>query len=297
MTNQTVNNDPAPVSILVITRNEERNISSCLESLGWATELVVLDSFSTDATVSLAEKYGARVFQRQFDNFASHKNWAIDHIDFKNRWLLIVDADERVSLKLAREIESLLAAPSEHNGYYIARQNIFAGKWIRFGGWYPDWQLRLIKIGKARYENRIVHEHMMLEGSAGFLKNPLVHYDYKGIERYFNRHNTYSSMEAVEIYRSLNGLNNKGIIPEGFLSKGPARRRFLKNFAYRHLFARPLFKFIWMYFLKFGFLDGRIGFRFSMLHAFYDYQISLKLNELKDKNSPLYEKYKEYIEK
>ncbi len=259
--------------------------------------MVVLDSFSTDATASMAEKLGARVFQRQFDNFAAHKNWAIDHIDFKNSWLLIVDADERVSLKLAREIESLLAGPSEHNGYYVARQNMFAGKWIRFGGWYPDWQLRLIKIGSARYENRIVHEHMLLDGSAGFLKNHLIHYDYKGIERYFDRHNTYSSMEAVEIYRTLIAVGDKETIQPTLFSRGPAKRRYLKNIAYRYIPARPFFKFIWMYFFKFGFLDGRIGFRFSMLHAFYDYQISLKLNELKDKNSPLYEKYKEYIEK
>ncbi|MBU2464629.1 MAG: glycosyltransferase family 2 protein [Candidatus Edwardsbacteria bacterium] len=285
------------ISILIITRNEERNIIACLEGLSWSNDVVVLDSFSTDATASLAEKSGARVFQRQFDNFASHKNWAMDHIDFKNRWLLIVDADERVGLSLAREIESLLAAPSEHNGYYVARQNIFAGKWIRFGGWYPDWQLRLIKIGSARYENRIVHEHMLLDGSASFLKNHLTHYDYKGIERYFDRHNTYSSMEAVEIYRTLNAVVDKGTIQPGLFSRGPARRRYLKNIAYRYIPARPFFKFIWMYFLKLGFLDGRIGFRFSLLHAFYDYQISLKLNELKDKNSPLYEKYKEYIEK
>lgn len=285
------------ISILIITRNEERNIAACLEGLSWSNDVVVLDSFSTDATVNFAERSGARVFQRQFDNFASHKNWALDNIDFKNQWLFIVDADERVSPALAQEIGSLLASTGGHNGYYVARQNIFAGKWIRFGGWYPDWQLRLIKIGSARYEDRIVHEHMLLDGSAGFLKNHLIHYDYKGIERYFDRHNTYSSMEAVEIYRSLNGLNNKGVISGGLLSKGPARRRFLKNSAYRYLPARPLFKFIWMYFLKFGFLDGRIGFRFSLLHAFYDYQISLKLNELKDKNSPLYEKYREYIEK
>lgn len=285
------------ISILIITRNEERNIAACLEGLSWSNDVVVLDSFSTDATVNFAERSGARVFQRQFDNFASHKNWALDNIDFTNKWLFIVDADERVSPALAQEIGSLLASTGGHNGYYVARQNIFAGKWIRFGGWYPDWQLRLIKIGSARYEDRIVHEHMLLDGSAGFLKNHLIHYDYKGIERYFDRHNTYSSMEAVEIYRSLNGLNNKSVISGGLLSKGPARRRFLKNFAYRYLLARPLFKFMWMYFLKLGFLDGRMGFRFSILHAFYDYQISLKLNELKDKNSPLYEKYIEYIEK
>lgn len=285
------------LSALIITRNEERNLPQCLDCLQGADDIVVLDSFSTDQTVTSARKLGARIFQREFDNFARQKNWAIDNIDFRHQWLLIVDADERVTPDLAREIKQVLSSSPDYDGYYIARKNMFAGKWIKHGGWYPDWQMRLIRLGNARYEDRIVHEHVILDGQAGYLKNPLIHHDYKGVERYFDRHNVYSSMEAVEIARSLNNCRKVDYISPKLIARGPSRRRYLKNLAYRYLPARPFFKFLWMYILKLGFLDGKIGFRFSMLHAFYDYQISLKLLELKEKNSPLYEKYREYLEK
>jgi hypothetical protein len=134
---------------------------------------------------------------------------------------------------------------------------------------------------------------MLLEGPPGYLKNPLIHYDYKGIERYFERHNVYSSLEAVEAYRTLTTPDQPEGLRADLWTKGPERRRFLKNLAYRYLPGRGLFKFIWMYLFKLGFLDGRMGFRFCLLHTFYDYQISLKLEELRDPQSPMSQKYKD----
>ena len=282
----------SPVSVLICTKNEERNLGDCLKSVAWADDLVVLDSYSDDNTVNLAREGGARVVQRRFDNFSAHKNWALDHLDFTYDWILIVDADERVTPELAREITTLIAGSPACNGYYLARQNWFAGTWIRHGGWYPNWNLRLLRRGKGRYEARLVHEHILLEGPPGYLKTPLIHYDYKGIERYFDRHNVYSSLEAVEVYRTLTAADQPGVLPANFWVKGPAQRRFLKNLAYRYLPGRAVFKFIWMYFFRLGFLDGRMGFRFCLLHTFYDYQISLKLEELHDPQSPLSQKYK-----
>ena len=283
-----------PVSILICTKNEERNLEQCLKSAAWADDIVVFDSLSDDQTVPLAQSLGARVVEREFDNFSAHKNWALDNIDFRHDWILILDADERVTEALAQEIAGVVqGSPQENAGYYISRQNFFAGKWIRHGGWYPDWNLRLIKRGWGRYESRLVHEHVLLQGPAGFLKNSLVHYDYKGIERYFDRHNSYSSLEAVEAARTLAALNRPGALPAALRAQGPERRRFLKNLAYRYLPARSLVKFIWMYFIKLGFLDGRIGFRFCLLHTFYEYQISLKLKELQDPASPMAQKYKD----
>jgi glycosyltransferase involved in cell wall biosynthesis len=282
-----------PISVLICTKNEERNLGACLESVSWAADCVVLDSYSTDATISLAQDRGARVVQREFDDFSTHKNWALDHIDFQHDWILIVDADERVTPDLAREITSLVAAGPQRNGYYLARQNWFAGTWIRHGGWYPDWNLRLLRRGRGRYEPRLVHEHILLEGPPGYLQHPLVHYDYKGIERYFERHNVYSSLEAVEAYRTLTSPGQPQGLPAVLRAQGPERRRFLKNLAYRYLPARALIKFIWMYFIKLGFLDGRMGFRYCLLHTFYDYQISLKLEELRDPQSPMSRKYKQ----
>ena len=197
------------LSVLIPTKNEEINIAACINHVTWANEIIVFDSFSNDKTLDIAHQLGARVVQRKFDNFSAHKNWALEHIDFKNDWILIVDADERVTETLAAEIKVLWQNTSKFNGYYIARQNWFAGKWIRHGGWYPDWQLRLLKRGYARYESRLVHEHVLLEGPVGFLKSPLIHYEDKGIERYFERHNHYSSMEAAEIFKILTSSSNQ----------------------------------------------------------------------------------------
>jgi glycosyltransferase involved in cell wall biosynthesis len=285
----------APVSVLICTKNEERNLPSCLESVSWAGDLVVLDSLSNDETVNIAQRLGARVVSRPFDNFSAHKNWALENIDFVYDWILIVDADERVSAALAGEIIATVAAAGEMCGYYLARQNYFCGKWIRHGGWYPDYNLRLLKRGRGRYEDRIVHEHVLLDGPAGYLQNPLIHHDYKGIERYFERHNVYSSLEAVEARRTLTAAPASQSLPAWLWAKGPARRRFLKNLAYRFLPARSLIKFLWMYVIRLGFLDGRLGFRYCLLHTFYEYQVSLKLEELQDPNSPLAQKYRDLL--
>lgn len=284
-----------PVSVLICTKNEERNLGKCLESVAWADDIVVFDSFSDDETLNIARQLGARVVQRVFDNFSVHKNWALEQVDFAHDWVLIVDADERVSPELAEEITAAVVQPGDICGYYLARKNYFCGTWIRHGGWYPDYNLRLLKRGRGRYESRLVHEHVLLDGPAGYLKSPLIHHDYKGIERYFERHNVYSSLEAVEVRRTLTAQGQAQNLPALPWAKGPERRRFLKNLAYRYLPARALVKFLWMYVIRLGFLDGRLGFRFCLLHTFYDYQISLKLEELQDQDSPLFQKYRDLL--
>lgn len=279
------------VSVLIPTRDEERNIADCIKSVSWAVEIYVYDSMSSDHTVEIAESLGANVVRRSFDNFADHKNWALDNLPFKFNWVLILDADERITPELQGELMRAIEADNIAS-YYIPRKNIFMGKWIRHGGWFPDYQLRLFRRGKARYEKRIVHEHMVIDGTAGYLNNPLEHDDSKGIERYFDRHNRYSSLEAVEVFKYLGGKKNKRENNSIYL---PSRRRVLKEFAYRFVPCRALVKFLWMYIIKRGFLDGRMGFRYCLLHTFYEYQISLKLEELKEPDSPMRQKYKHYL--
>ncbi len=288
----------APLSVVVPTKNEERNLADCLACVAFADEVIVYDSYSDDSTLDLARAAGARVEQRVFDVFSVHKNWAIENIDFSHDWILWVDADERVTPELAAEIQEVIRAWRDDGpaGYYIARQNLFAGKWIKHGGMYPDYQLRLFRRGRARYEDRIVHEHMVVDGDSGYLKNHFVHHDYKGIERYLDRHNVYTSLEAVEVHRRLTGRGTEAIKAD-IRSKGPGRRRALKNFAYRHLPARSVCVFLYMYVFKMGFLDGRIGFRYCLLRAFHEYQISLKLTELKDPNSAMSTKYRAYLDR
>jgi hypothetical protein len=180
-------------------------------------------------------------------------------------------------------------------GYHIARKTVFCGTWMKHSGVYPDYNLRLIQAGHGRYEDRIVHEHMIVDGPAGYLKDHLLHDDDKGIERFFDRHNHYTSLEAVEIMRQqLKSGSEK--LGGNFFERGPQRRRALKNFAQRYLPFRPMFVFIYMYILKAGFLDGRMGLRYCLLKMFFEYQIVLKVKEMRDPNSPLYQKHKDLLE-
>jgi glycosyltransferase involved in cell wall biosynthesis len=284
-----------PLSVLIPTKNEEGGIADCLRSVAWAEDVVVFDSLSDDATRDIAEKEGARVVTRPFDDFATHKNWALENIAFRHRWVLILDADERVPPALRDEILRILEDPGDCTGFYIKRKNYFQSTWLRFAGMYPDWNMRLFLRDKGRYENRIVHEHVVLEGKAGYLENALVHHDYRGLERFIERHNAYSSMEAVEIYRTLLGQQIEGQVRPDLCTLGPARRRWLKRLAY-HLPGRPLLVFLWMYVFRLGFLLGRAGFRYAMLAMFYQYQINLKLDELRDPDSPMRRKYGKYLE-
>jgi glycosyltransferase involved in cell wall biosynthesis len=283
--------DKLPFSVIIPTRNEERNIRAAIESVAdWADGVFVLDSLSTDRTVKLAREMGAKVSQRRFDNFAGQKNWALDNLPLASEWVLFLDADERVPPELRREIiDAVRDAECPFDGFYVGRQNYFMGVPARHGGWYPDRRLVLFKHRLGRYEDRIVHEHMVLNGRVGLLKHPLLHYnDNKGLHQYFDRHNVYSTMEALEAHRHLTGSPSVGTLRATFFGAAPERRRALKQWAYRNLPCRPLFKFLWSYLLKRGFLDGRVGFRFCLLQSFYEYQVSLKLIELRsDPTSPM----------
>jgi glycosyltransferase involved in cell wall biosynthesis len=280
---------PVPLTVVVPTRDEERSLPACLASVvGWAADVVVYDSFSTDRTVEIARSFGARVVQRPFDDFATHKNWALDNVPMAAEWVFFLDADERFTPSLRDEVARVVSADGGgREGFHVGRRNHLMGRWVRHGGWYPNWNLRLFRRGRGRYESRIVHEHVIVDGRTGFLRADLLHEDVKGLERYFDRHNRYSSMEAVEAFRLFGGTSGDRIGAH-LLRRGPAQRRWLKETAYAHLPGRPLWKFLWMYVVRLGFLDGRVGFRNCVLQMFYEYQISLKLAELRtDAESPL----------
>ncbi len=279
-----------PLSVVVPTRNEERNLHQTLASVvNWADQIFVFDSFSDDRTLEIAREFGVGVMQRHFDNFAGHKNWALDNLPINNHWIFFLDADERLTPELRDEIARVILSDVSANGYYVARRNIFMGRWIRHAGMFPDWQLRLFRRGKGRYEERIVHEHVVIDGTTGYLTNPLEHHDFKGLERWFDRHNRYTSMEAIEMRRVLDGDRSQRIAST-LMSRGPERTRLIKEFAYRYLPCRAFFVFIWMYLIRGGFLDGRIGFRYCMLKTFVDYQTSLKLIELQSESAALRQK-------
>jgi glycosyltransferase involved in cell wall biosynthesis len=198
-------NDPS-IAAAVIAKNEERNIAACLATLGWADEMVVLDSCSSDGTVAAARAAGATVHQRAFDDFAHHRNAALDLI--KSDWVLFVDADERVSPALAQEARRLVAqaeagwqaGTGRVAGYWVPRRNIILGNWIKGGGWFPDYQLRLLKLGRARYdEEHKVHEVVVLDGEAGHLAEPFLHYNYQTLGQIIAKQRAYVGLEAQSL--------------------------------------------------------------------------------------------------
>ena len=282
-----------PVSVIIPTRNEERNLRQTLSSvIHWADQVIVFDSFSDDRTVEIARELQAHVVQRRFNNFAEHKNWALDNLPLGNEWVLFLDADERVTGELSEEIGGLLHREDCCDGYYVARKNYFMGRWIRHAGMYPDWQLRLFRRHLGRYEERLVHEHVLLNGRVGYLKNPVEHIDFKGLERWFDRHNLYTSFEAIEILRLRQNLGGARIRSR-FFFRGPERTRLIKELAYRYAPCRSPLVFFWMYVVRGGFLDGRMGFRYCLLKAFVDYQTILKVLEIEsDPSSPILERHR-----
>jgi glycosyltransferase involved in cell wall biosynthesis len=269
-----------PVSVLVPTLNEEVNLPECLESVAWADEVFVVDSFSSDGTIDIAEAHGARVAQHAFESYSRQKNWALDTLPFRNEWVLIVDADERVTADLRCEIERELTAPRA-DGYYLNRRFIFLGTWIRHAGWYPSWNLRLFRRALGRYDDREVHEHIVLNGRAAYLHEDLLHLDRRGLEAYVARHNRYSTLEAAARFKVERDAHDRAQLPVSVLASPVQRKRFLRERVWPHVAAKPLALFVYMYVLRRGFLDGRAGLALCVFHAFQEFMVGLKLAELR----------------
>jgi glycosyltransferase involved in cell wall biosynthesis len=272
------------VSVLILTLNEEINIGACLESLEWCDDVVVLDSLSTDATQAIAEKYGARVICRAFDNWSAHQNWAVANIDFRHPWVLYLDADERCDAQLRDEVQLRAHAAAPEAAFRLRRKDFFMGRWLKHAQLYPSWFVRLFRPQKIRYE-RLVNPVAMVDGATGALQSHLIHYPFShGVSHWIARHNRYSDMEAIEAAkvreRAGRGARGPREPVTTLLSKDPnARRRLLKDVFFR-LPARPLVKFFYYYAWRRGFLDGNAGFTYATLQAFYEYMIACKGTEL-----------------
>lgn len=279
-----------PISVLIPAKNEEANLPACLESLSRADEVFVVDSQSSDRSVKIAEEYGATVVQFHFDGrWPKKKNWSLENLPFRHEWVLIVDCDERIPPELWEEIEAAIQN-SAYDGYYLNRKVFFLGTWIRHGGRYPDWNLRLFKHKKGRYENlkteeirntgdNEVHEHVILQGASGYLKNDMLHIDFRDIYHWLERHNRYSNWEARVYLNLLNSKDESGTIGASLWGNAVQRKRFLKKLWVRLPF-KPTLRFILFYIIQLGFLDGKAGYIYGRLLSQYEYQIGVKVYEL-----------------
>jgi glycosyltransferase involved in cell wall biosynthesis len=280
-----------PVSVLIPAKNEQSNLPACLETLQRADEVFVVDSQSSDRSVEIAKTYGAHLVQFQFNgHWPKKKNWSLENLPFRNEWVLIVDCDERIPPELWDEISTAIQNP-DYDGYYLNRKVFFLGKWIRYGGKYPDWNLRLFKHKQGRYENlnteevpntgdNEVHEHVVLDGSVDYLKNDMLHIDFRDIYHWLERHNRYSNWEARVYFNLLNGKDDTGTIGAKLFGDAVQRKRFLKKLWVRLPF-KPMLRFILFYIIRLGFLDGKAGYIYGRLLSQYEYQIGVKLYELR----------------
>jgi glycosyltransferase involved in cell wall biosynthesis len=274
-----------PVSVLVPIKNEEQNLSRCLCSVRWADEIFVVDSKSADGSAEIAEQHGAKVVQFEFNgSWPKKKNWALEHLPFKNDWVFILDADEVLPAEAEKEFRDAIANAGEIVGYFINRRFFFLGRRLRHC-YYPNWNLRLFRHSLGRYEkltgtdtksgDNEVHEHVVVQGPTTRLQCEIEHHAFPSVEVFVEKHNRYSNWEARVAADEL--------LPKSSGRLGHAsveRRRRLKLLA-RHLPFRPLLRFLHIYIWQKGFLDGRDGYYFARLHAVYEFLSVAKTYELR----------------
>jgi len=245
-----------PVSVAIITKSEEKDIEDALISVKDFEDIVVVDSFSEDRTVEICRGYTDRVFQHQWMGYAKQKQMAVNLA--KKEWVLILDADERVSPELKSEIEERIK-DTFFSGFYIPRKSFFLGRCIKHSGWSPDYTLRLFKKDVSYIEQKEVHERVVVRGEVGYLKNPLLHYTYRSLSEYIKKMEDYSTLSAKEI-----------------LLKSPHPSHFFLIF---RMTVGPVFTFFNMFFLRQGFLDGMYGFVLAILYSFYTFLKYVKVWE------------------
>lgn len=270
------------VSVVILTHNEEANIASCLRSCAWSDDVHVIDSGSTDRTVEIARSMGAIVHEHAFESFAAQRNWAIDHAGCTHRWQFHLDADERFTQGLVEEMARVLQERAQGKGraigaFRVASKTIFMDKWIRRSGGYPAYQVRMIRVGKCRFINFGHGQRELCEGQVGTLNEPYVHYAFsKGLAAWFDKHNQYSTREAEEAVASLR--RGRPGLRQLFARDATARRRALKTFSYGLKF-RALWRFLYSFGWRGGWLDGLAGLRYCLMVAMYEFWTELKIVE------------------
>lgn len=274
------------ISVLILTRNESQDLPGCLQSVAWCDDVHVHDSYSSDDTAGIARRHGAQVHLRPGQDLnryfggdeSEHRNWSLREIPFKHEWVLLLDADERVSDGLRESIEAAVQAPGPHVAYRIQRRDFFLGTWLRHVQTSP-YYMRLFRPARVRYE-RLINPVSIADGPVGTLSGYIDHYPFsKGMAHWIDRHNSYSGLEARQIVAN-RATRAPFSLRSAFLERDFNERRFHQKELFYRLPLRPLVKFLLLYVGKRGFLDGRAGFTYAALQSIYEYFIVLKTREL-----------------
>lgn len=248
------------VSAIIICKNEEQFISGAIESLLWAEEVLLVDSYSTDSTLEIARQYSVKILQRPFDNYSSQRNWAIEQAT--QPWVLMLDADERIPTDLQQEIQQLLDTSPAQPAYQISRKNFFMGKEVRFSGWQNDKVVRLFDKAQCRYSDKKVHEELVVPGRTGSLRHQMLHYTYRNLTHFLHKWDQYSWFSAQDKAKKTGSVT------------------------LFHLALKPMVRFLKQYFLKLGILDGKVGFIIAYLAASSVFMRYLKIWRLQEENQP-----------
>ncbi|MGB9774383.1 MAG: glycosyltransferase family 2 protein [Bacteroidota bacterium] len=258
MSEQAMSSHRVPLSVTIITKDEEQNIAECLQSVRWADEIIVVDAESVDKTREVALQWTPHVIVHAWEGYAQQKAFALSQAT--HEWVFSIDADERATPELQEEIASVLRNGTSCSGFYIPRKNFFLGKWIRSCGWYPNYQLRLFRREATQLTNRLVHEGFVVKGNVGYLKSAILHNTHPSIERTVKKINEYSTLQAQE--------------------KAEGKRIRIIDVLFR-----PVIAFCQHFFLRRGFTEGFYGFMVSAFHAMTNLLTYMKAWELQHKES------------
>ncbi len=270
-----------PISAIILTYNEEKNIERCLKSIyEWVDEIFIVDSYSKDKTIEIARKYTDKIYEHEFINYSEQRNWAQKNLPLKNEFVFHIDADEWVSKKLMDELFNIFENKEfeKYDGFLIPRKTIFYGKWIKYGGHFPRYHLRIFKKDKGKCEKREYDQHFICEGKIKKLKNSIVNDIGNDISNFIIKHVRWANLEAKSI------LNQDGEIIPSLKGNPIQRMRWLRKNVYLKfpLFLRAFLYFLYRYFIKLGFLDGVEGLIFHFLHAFwFRFIVDVKIWEIK----------------
>ncbi|MGH8653132.1 MAG: glycosyltransferase family 2 protein [Gammaproteobacteria bacterium] len=266
---------------MILTLNEESNMADCLDSCAWCDDVHALDSGSKDGTIAVSRGRGAKTHSNSFESFGNQRNWAIDNIPLEHDWVFHLDADERFTPGIVREMDALLKTNPTQAGFHVPSKLIFMDRWLKRTGGYPTYQVRLFHAARMRFQD---YGHGQREDTenVGKLREPYLHYNFShGLDEWFEKHNRYSAQEAAR------GLEEVGRMPplsHLFGSDAVWRRRWLKAFSYRLPLRGPLMTFFTM-FVRLGFLDGAPGWHYVRMRSIYQSMIDVKMAALRQRGA------------